>query len=135
MTSPIREEPRKSPSWIGFKKETLAQLFSCEFCEISLNTFFYRTSLVAACVIKSVNDSNHGTIIQTGITCEKFFHKSLLNSAWLWSRTRLVINKKQKYFPLANHHNAEWKLDSWVWFVGKDKNRIKSNLWLNLWQF
>ena len=29
------------------KKETLAQVFSCEFCEISKNTFFYGTSLVA----------------------------------------------------------------------------------------
>ena len=25
------------------KKESLAQVFSCEFCEISKNTFFYRT--------------------------------------------------------------------------------------------
>ena len=30
------------------KKETLAQVFSCYFCEISKNNFFYRTSLVAA---------------------------------------------------------------------------------------
>ena len=30
------------------KKETLAQVFSCEFSEISKNTFFYRTPLVAA---------------------------------------------------------------------------------------
>ena len=30
------------------KKETLAQLFSCEFCEISKNTFPYRTPLVVA---------------------------------------------------------------------------------------
>ena len=30
------------------KKETLAHVFSCEFCEISKNTFFYRTPLVAA---------------------------------------------------------------------------------------
>ena len=29
------------------KKESLAQVFSCEFCEISKNTFFYRTSPVA----------------------------------------------------------------------------------------
>ena len=28
--------------------KTLAQVFSCEFCEISQNTFFYRTPLVAA---------------------------------------------------------------------------------------
>ena len=32
------------------KKETLAQVFSCEFSEISKNTFFYRTPLVAASV-------------------------------------------------------------------------------------
>ena len=30
------------------KKETLAQVFSCEFCEYSKNTFFHRTPLVAA---------------------------------------------------------------------------------------
>ena len=30
------------------KKESLAQVFSCEFCEISKNTFFHRTPLVAA---------------------------------------------------------------------------------------
>ena len=36
------------------KKETLAQVFSCEFYEISKNTFFYRTPLVAApvCSVK-----------------------------------------------------------------------------------
>ena len=31
-----------------FKKEALAQVFSCEFCEISKNTFLHRTPLVAA---------------------------------------------------------------------------------------
>ena len=30
------------------KKETLAQVFSCEFCETLKNTFFHRTPLVAA---------------------------------------------------------------------------------------
>ena len=30
------------------KKETLTQVFSCEFCKISKNTFFHRTPLVAA---------------------------------------------------------------------------------------
>ena len=32
------------------KKETLAQVFACEFCEISKNTFSYRTPPVAASV-------------------------------------------------------------------------------------
>ena len=40
--------------WVSFliklldKKETLAQVFSCEFCEISKNTFFNKTPLVVA---------------------------------------------------------------------------------------
>ena len=33
-----------------FKKETLVQVFSCEFCEISKNTFSYRTHPVTASV-------------------------------------------------------------------------------------
>ena len=32
------------------KNETLAQRFSCKFCEISKNIFFYRTPLVPAFV-------------------------------------------------------------------------------------
>ena len=34
------------------KKETLAQMFSFEFCETSKNTFFYRTPPVAPSVGK-----------------------------------------------------------------------------------
>ena len=33
-----------------FKKEALAQVFSCEFCKVFRNTFFYRTTPVAASV-------------------------------------------------------------------------------------
>ena len=33
------------------KKETLAQVFSCEFCEISKNIFSYRTPPVAASLL------------------------------------------------------------------------------------
>ena len=32
------------------KKKALAQVFFCEFCKISKNTFFHRTPLVAASV-------------------------------------------------------------------------------------
>ena len=35
-------------------KETLAQVVSCEFCEISKNTFFYRTPPVAASLVSTV---------------------------------------------------------------------------------
>ena len=38
------------------KKEALAQVFSREFCEISENTFFYRTPLLAASVLYCLHD-------------------------------------------------------------------------------
>ena len=37
------------------KKQTLAQMLSCEFCKISKNTFYYRTPLLAASVYEEVN--------------------------------------------------------------------------------
>ena len=37
--------------WNFIKKETLAQVFSCEFCEVSKNTFFYRTPLLLSLAI------------------------------------------------------------------------------------
>ena len=40
------------------KKETLAQVFSCEFCEISKNTFLHISVLVAA------SDANNITLNQ-----------------------------------------------------------------------
>ena len=41
------------------KKETLAQVFSCEFYEISKKTFLHRPPLVTACWIRKTrwNDS------------------------------------------------------------------------------
>ena len=35
-------------------KKTLAQIFSCKFCELSKNTFFYRASPVASSVSRKV---------------------------------------------------------------------------------
>ena len=40
------------------KKKTLAQVFFCEFCEISKNTFFYRTPLVAASILVNFRHLN-----------------------------------------------------------------------------
>ena len=41
------------------KKETLAQVFSCEFCEIPKNTFFHRTPLVAASEVTVLVSPNY----------------------------------------------------------------------------
>ena len=50
---PVAEIP--SPTACNFiKKESLAQVFSSEFCEISSNTFFHRTPLLSASVVTLV---------------------------------------------------------------------------------
>ena len=41
----------------NFIKETLAQAFFCEFCEISKNTSYYRTPLVAASAMMKISQN------------------------------------------------------------------------------
>ena len=40
------------------KKETPTHVFSCEFCEVFMNTVFYRTPLVADSLIPNILLSN-----------------------------------------------------------------------------
>ena len=44
------------------KKETPAQLFPCEFCKISKNTFFDRPPLMAASALLSVAHDIHSSV-------------------------------------------------------------------------
>ena len=48
-----------------------------------------------------------------------------------WSRDKIVINKKKKYFSLPDHQPAE-KFDSCFWILPKDENRMKINVYLDL---
>ena len=52
-------------------QETLTQVFSCEFCEISKNNFLYRTSLVAA--------SDHKTAREQVLNARTILRDSLLH--------------------------------------------------------
>ena len=49
----------------GLKKETLVQVLSCEFCEISMNIFFHRTPLVAASVKPLQINKDHLILVGT----------------------------------------------------------------------
>ena len=61
------------PLWHGLrpcnfiKKESLAQVFFCEFCEVSKSTFFYRTPLVAASARNNLFKAH--TSNKRGISC------------------------------------------------------------------
>ena len=62
------------------KRETLAKVFSCEFCEVSNNTFSYRTHLVAAIMqskaewdnVKQKKLTYFFTVIRRCILCKLF---------------------------------------------------------------
>ena len=78
------------------KKETLAQVFSCEFCEISKNTFSHRTPLVAASV-DSMNNIFRKTVF-LDICQFVFIFQSLqkrlfpkLFESWKWHKSKTII--------------------------------------------
>ena len=51
------------------KKETLAQVFFCEFCKISKNTFSFRTPLVAAFIFWTPYVSSMASCVQEVVVC------------------------------------------------------------------
>ena len=48
-------------------KKTLAQVFSCEFCEISENTFFYRTAFGGCFLRKSSFEKIFNSFLMTSV--------------------------------------------------------------------
>ena len=67
-------------------KETLAQVLCCEFCEISKNTFFYRTPPVAASLVSTVTLQNQ--------KINNFFKQFLVNiSGNLLLSERFIIQQ------------------------------------------
>ena len=87
------------PTQIRVKNEALAQVFSCEFCEISKNTFFYRTPQVAASV----------TYNNTALTWRK--------GRWNWN------GSKQLIFCLENFKLQSWKIKIEKWHEPNNKSK------------
>ena len=93
------------------KKETLAQGFSCEFCKIFKNTFFYRATLV---VVSGKIRTKHlklekfqfqlflTTLDIMGIITENTSGRILLfcNSCWLYTLQLYIASS----FQVARHY-------------------------------
>ena len=87
------------------KKEALAQVFSCEFCEIFKNTYFYRTPLVAASDHFHKTDNylfkSKGTALEILIILDfKFATCNLFeNKRWFvkifWTNTEILTKHKR----------------------------------------
>ena len=98
-------------AWSVIKKEHLARVFSCEFCEISKNTFFYRTFPVAASgnkipkyrrnpTRKPMNKKRSRTyklmtLLGTGL--DRIFNVDLLIKC-RWINTNIVVALSRKLF-------------------------------------
>ena len=66
------------PACNFIKKETMAQTFSCQFCEISKNTFSYRTPPVTASEGQKENSITYKVYISWNFLKEKFYCVDLL---------------------------------------------------------
>ena len=85
------------------KKEPLAQVFSCKFCEISRNTFFYRIPLVVA-----LKFSSEGKLFLVNIwTEEQQLYKTELLYLYL-----IKIYENFQYLPLIYCQKLKWSWES-----------------------
>ena len=101
--------PKVFRSAILLQKETLAQVFSCEFCQVSKNTFSYRTPPVAASVLWRWSFLFSMWRLSSFLNFMKTwanFTKATLREVWPWhSRLKLgKINGKSdlKFFKLSS---------------------------------
>ena len=66
-------------------KKTLAQVFSCEFCKISKNTFIYRTHVIAASemcnhsITAALNANIRGSDASSNNLCKVLFQGAAFN--------------------------------------------------------
>ena len=74
-------------------------MFSCEFCEISQNTFFYWTPLVAASIHNSKNIDFFQGVLQIKLHC-KLIILQLLFLVYFFSKTAHFIICKNKKFSI-----------------------------------
>ena len=103
------------------KSETLTQVFSCEFCEVFKNIFFYRTPLVAASVYLLWRASCNSLKISYGDmnqgNCQAM-EKMRFASSLYWFYTNL--RPRNSYRPQAidfnlNHLTASYMRKTLVW--------------------
>ena len=84
------------------KIESLVQVFSCQFCEIPKNTFFYRTSLVAPSegfrILKSSNSVSDSELLEKCLD----YHQLCCRCCFL----HIVIKLKHKTYFSAT--SLEW---------------------------
>ena len=92
-------------------KETLAQMFSCEFCEISKNIFFYRTPHVAA-FARNELCSEYTKIYRDRVFCFPVEGFSLLQTSWIRGQTW------QRQFEEAWTWHSRWKIPKTTGKVG-----------------
>ena len=90
----IVQNSQETPgAWTLFKKETLAQVFSCEYCEISRNTFFTENLWTTAS--KNWNYDNFGEstafILRTLLTWVYYPFPEIFILKELWSYTSIYV--------------------------------------------
>ena len=80
------------------KKETLAQVFSCEFCKIFKNTFSYRTPPVTASVNKFLSNEKAPIIPPALVTGELISDfKQICSTTILRLNVILLVIKLKRY--------------------------------------
>ena len=68
MKTPVPESLFSEAESCNFiKKETLAQVFSCEFCKIAKNTFSHRTPPVATSVMRFAYEAGETLPYENGL--------------------------------------------------------------------
>ena len=99
-------------------KKRLVQVFSCEFCDISKNTFYYRTPSVAACALSSLLQVNHTFSEKRNA----FFPQQHFHNKILFLYNQLYVEDMSRKFICKVEFSCMWKTsilrkNNWLTFI------------------
>ena len=106
---------KQSPRASNFvKKETLTQLFSCEFYKISRNNFSYRTPPVAASVSPNFNSSNLMAKLLSYNTVRKLFENKKKKKNLKLRNTRETFSERRGLTGSQFLEGGCWERGVWL---------------------
>ena len=103
----------RSKACIFIKKEFLTQLFSCEFCKFSKNTFFYRTPSVAAKILNVICRTLIMTVVKGALSALSQYLATesslkMMKNAFYFTSKTLFFLKIFKFLPWLFGHVTNW---------------------------
>ena len=96
----------------NFIKETPTQVFSCEYCEIFKNSFYYRAPLVTASVLWTITMLNCNLVLGNLRTMNNLNITNIFSDGMLYGKRQLLLLSQSRFKQLLSASLTDLNINS-----------------------